>query len=239
MKNLTCYIVDARPVVNELLTKFVEMTPGLMLLGCEANPLVAMKALLGKQVQADITFTDVDLPGLTGIEFAGAVNQMTNLVLITEKREFGPEAFEHNVMDYILTPFSYCRFLKSIEKVRTAGWSGKKSTADNKIPFLFIPGDGKGSWIKLMHEDILYVKADSNYMHFVTTERIRMSYTTMEQTEKDLPADLFVRIHKSYIVNIQQVTKIDSHTVYLSNGAELPIGRSNKSLLMQRILRKH
>lgn len=239
MRNLTCYIVDARPVVHELLSSYVEMTPGLVLLGREVNPLKAMKALLSKQVQADITFTDVDLPGLNGIELAGAVNQLTSLIFITEKREYGPEAFEHNVMDYILTPFSYCRFLKSIEKVRTLVLGRKKTASDIKAPFLFIPGDGKGSWIKLMHEDILYIKADSNYMHFVTHDRTRMSYTTMEQTEKDLPSELFVRIHKSYIVNIQRVTKIDSHTVYLSNGAELPIGRSNKSLLMQRILRKH
>ncbi|MEQ7802076.1 LytTR family DNA-binding domain-containing protein [Pedobacter sp. ASV1-7] len=236
---MSCYIVDARPAILELLSGYVEMTPGLVLLAGEGNPVKAMKALLSKQVQADITFTDVDLPGLNGIEFAGAVNQLTNLVFITEKREYGPEAFEHNVMDYILTPLSYCRFLKSIEKLKTAVLGGKKRGADLQTPFLFIPGDGKGSWIKLMHEDILYVKADSNYMHFVTSDRTRMSYTTMEQTEKDLPSELFVRIHKSYIVNIQRVTKIDSHTVYLSNGAELPIGRSNKSLLMQRVLRKH
>lgn len=239
MRNLTCYIIDARPAVHELLSAYVEMTPGLVLLGKESNPVKAMRALLSKQVEADITFTDVDLPGLNGIELAGAVNQLTNLVIITEEREHGPEAFEHNVTDYILTPFSYCRFLKSIEKVRSILLGRKKAIAETKAPFLFIPGDGKGSWIKLMHEDILYIKADSNYMHFVTIERTRMSYKTMEQTEKDLPSELFVRIHKSYIVNIQRVIKIDTHTVYLSNGAELPIGRNNKPLLMQRILRKH
>lgn len=231
--NIRCYIVDDQSLVLDLLQAYVDKTEGLVLAGRETDPNRAATRLLDGSIEADVVFLDIDMPGLSGMELANMVSHIVRIVFTTAHRQYAPEAFEVNAVDYMMKPLSYERFLKGVDKIREA--LGKR---ENELPdYIFVPGDGKSAWIKITLEDIMYIKSDSNYLHIVTEQKEWMSYMTMDSISQELPKKYFYRIHKSYIVNIRKVAKVDPQTVYLISGTELPIGRSYKNELLDRIIK--
>lgn len=231
--NINCYIVEDQEDILKLLEEYVRMTEGLVLVGKATDAHRAAEDLLTGGIHADLTFMDIRMPGISGIELAGMVNARTEIIFTTGHREYGPEAFEYHVLDYMVKPISYERFIKGVEKARIV----LRNRKHDHPPYIFVPGDGKSTWTKIMYDDIIYIRADSNYMHFVTDQRSLMSYITMEQALKELPEAMFARVHKSFIVNMNRVAQVDVYTVYMDCGKEIPIGRNFKEELMRRIRR--
>lgn len=234
MKNLSCYIIDDQFPNLMLIEKYIDETEGLSLAGQETDPITAMNLLLDGEITADITFLDIDMPGISGLELATMIGHLTSIIFITGHRQYAPEAFMLNAIDYLLKPISYTRFAEAVEKARNK--NGSLPKPQKLSASFFINGTGKGSWIKVDYNDILYIKGESNYVNYVLKDKAILSYCSMEKAEKKVVAHNFIRLHKSYIVNIDHIVKLDGSGVTVSNGESLPIGRNYKEEVMRRLL---
>lgn len=222
--NLTCYIVDDESHSIDILKSFIEKTPGLELAGSTTNPLFGLNEVM-VQNPPDVTFLDVDMPELSGMDFADLVNDHTRIIFTTSYREYAIEAFEKDAEDYLLKPIGYERFLQSIKKVkRSLGQGGKLITQD----FFLIKSDIKGKMIKIIKEEIVLVEAMQNYVRLKCTTGEYMAYLTLAEIEAYLPKEHFSRVHRSFIISRQRIKTVEQGQVTLLDGSSITLGRAYK-----------
>ncbi|MCH5685577.1 LytTR family DNA-binding domain-containing protein [Niabella sp. W65] len=158
------------------------------------------------------------------------IKDKTLLIIVTDSRHYGPEAFLLNAVDYILKPFNYERFLQGVHK------AAKKLLLPRLgRPYIFIPGDKKGVKIKIVNTDIRYIKAYANYIKIVTESKQYMTYISLSEVLELLCDHSFVRVHKSYIINMHKVSVIDPVSVCLECGMIIPIGNVFKESFLKRV----
>jgi two-component system LytT family response regulator len=228
---LTCYIVDDEPHALALLNDYILQTPGLTLAGSSLRPLEALNEITARP--PDITFLDVDMPDLNGIELAGLVRGLTTVVFTTSFREYGPEAFEKNAADYLLKPVSLERFLQCIRRVRDK--LSPLATAATERPYIFIKTDVKGKLVRVELDRILYIEGMSNYLMIHLAGEKICAYLTLAELLEQLPAGRFSRIHKSYIVANGEIRSMEQGQVGLSDNVHLPIGRAFAAAFQQQM----
>lgn len=221
--NLTCYIVDDEFHAIEILTDFIAKTTGLELMGSSTKPLKALEEI-SSGIPPNITFLDVDMPELSGLEFAGLVNNYTAVIFTTSYREYALDAFEKQATDYLLKPISYERFLKAIQKVRNH-LPAPMVTTITQEPFLFVKGEIKNKFIRIQIPEIRYIIASLNYVDIYVKEQKITTYMGLSEILSKLPISAFFRIHKSYIVNHNFIRTVEYGQVKMSDHAILPIGR--------------
>lgn len=228
------YIVDDEPHAVELLTGYVARTPGLRLLGSSTHPVEALDRILNADPPA-LTFLDVDMPALSGIELARRVAFHTRVVFTTSFREYGAEAYEYDVLDYLLKPFSYERFLAAIRKYN-ASPDAEAGKASEGLEAVFVKTDTKGKLLRVRLDTLLYVEGAQNYIkiHLVNGETILTNLSIRELMHR-LPAGRFLRIHKSYVVNLRAICSIEAGQLRLDNEAMIPIGRAYQELLLTQL----
>ncbi len=231
---ITCYIVDDESHAIETLAAYIEKAPGLSLIGSATNPLVALDEIT-TSVQPDITFLDVDMPQLSGLELAGLINDRTKVIFTTAFSEYAVAAFEKNASDYLLKPISFERFLTSIKKVTD---SLPSKNANSQEDHFYIKSNIKGKLIKLFFGDIVHIESIKNYLSIFTSENKFVTYLTMKEIEKVLPDNQFLRVHKSFIVNINKITTIDGSSIQLSGKTKIPVGQTYKNILQDYISQK-
>lgn len=236
---LKCYIIDDQWPCIRLLRNYIERTAGLELAGTATGAETVIREIESGHFRADLTFLDIEMPGTTGLELAQYLLGKTRIIFTTGHREYGPEAFEMKAMDYLLKPISYERFLKSVDNlVKHSGTGAPAILPDIKKAFTFIPGDGKMNWVKIQHDEIIYLRSASNYIKFIFPDASRLSYMSMDRALSLLPADHFIRVHKSYAVNLNKVKNIEASFLHMITGETIPIGRNYKDLLMRSITNK-
>jgi len=228
---ISCYVIDDEPDAVELLTGYINQTPGLTLKGTSLNPVIALDEIVSEP-SPDITFVDVDMRQLSGVELAGMVNPYTAVVFTTAHREFALEAYDKDVCDYLLKPFNYQRFLKCIQKTKKQLNSPRKVEEPADITFFFIKSEIKGKTIKIEVDQVLYIEGAQNYVKIHTFEKIEMAYLTMEEIHVYLPSRQFVRIHRSYIVNIQHIKVTERNRIWLKNNQSLMLGDHYKPVFL-------
>lgn len=221
--NLTCYICDDEFHAIEILGDFISKTTGLELIGSSTNPLKALEEI-SSGIPPNITFLDVDMPELSGLEFAGLVNNYTAVIFTTSYREYAVDAFEKQATDYLLKPISYERFLKAIQKVRNH-LHVPVTTTITEEPFLFVKGGIKNKFIRIPVPEIRYVIASINYIDIYVKEQKITTYMGLSEILNKLPISSFFRIHKSHIVNHHFINSVEYGQVKMSDQAILPIGR--------------
>ncbi|MFI5160450.1 MAG: LytR/AlgR family response regulator transcription factor [Sphingobacteriales bacterium] len=237
--NLTCYIVDDEFHAIEVLKAYIEKTPGLVLQGYTTDPLVALKDIAGPDAP-QVTFADVDMPELSGMEFAGMVSLYTKVVFTTSFPEYAIEAFEKEAFDYVLKPVSYERFLRTIVKLKKH-FQAIAPGADTPKDYFYIKSDIKGKMIRIIVEDIIYVEAAQNYIRIHLVSGKHMAYLTMEEIAERLPGSRFTRIHRSFIINNNRIKTLENGQVTLDDRSVISLGRfyrnpflaSMKELLVQ------
>jgi DNA-binding LytR/AlgR family response regulator len=229
---LTTYIIDDESHAIETLADYVGRTPGLILQGSSTDP-VASVALLSGDNAPMLTFLDVDMPGISGLELANLVRHHTAIVFVTSYREFGPEAFELNAVDYLLKPISYARFLNCIQKVqKQLAGSG---SLENDMDIIYVKGDLKGKYIRIKLWDILYIESSLHYIDIhVTGEKIT-TYLTLAELEAKLNPNKFCRVHRSFIVNLNRIKAVEQSQIRLDNKLIIPLGRSYRDIFFKRI----
>ena len=229
---LNCLIVDDEPSAANVLTTYIDTTPFLSLAGKAKDPLEAMELL--RQTEVDLIFLDIEMPDMTGLELIKTLNPKPAIILISTKQEYALEAFEYEVVDYLLKPIAnYGRFLQAAQRARMSiERKASASSPTDKTDYIYLKVDSL--LVKFRLEDILWVEAFGDYVKVKTPDKVHMVYATLKSIEDALPSDEFVRIHRSYIVRMDRIDNIDNTNLQITDKI-LPIGNSHKKNLMERI----
>ncbi|MBS1533106.1 MAG: response regulator transcription factor [Bacteroidetes bacterium] len=230
--SLRCYIVDNEDHAISLLTKHINKTPGLELVGSDTNPLEALEKITSGSIKADVCFLDIEMPQLSGLELAALIQRDTHVIFTTAHEQFALKAFDTDVIDYLLKPFEYPRFLKAIQKVQ-------KLVADapntGERTFIFIQSETKGKLIKVLFENIFFIEGAQNYLRIMLDDGGHLTYLSLKEMEDILPKTMFMRIHKSYIINLDKVSSVEGGMVHLNNEAAIQLGSTYKKDFLERI----
>ncbi len=221
---MKCTVIDDEPFALELLKNYINKTPFLELGECFTNPFKALAYLTSEH--SDLVFLDINMPELTGIQLLKALPSTPNVIFTTAYPEFGAESYEYNAIDYLLKPVKYERFLKAVNKAElkmkpAVNASTVIPVSSEKAETIYIKSGIR--LLKVKPADILYIEGAGNYMTFYTAEKKFMSLMTMQEVLDILPAGMFARIHKSYLVALNHIDAIEKHDVIIK-GKPVPIG---------------
>jgi DNA-binding LytR/AlgR family response regulator len=201
--------IDDEPLALQLVTGYIEKTPGLNLLGKFDNPLDAMDFIAREDV--DLIFIDIQMPDLSGLEFTRSMAKGPKVIFTTAYEKYALDGFKLDVVDYILKPFSYEEFLKAVQKVQKLIKLEKSvpDQLDANNEFLFLKSDYKIKRINF--NEILYIEGLKDYVKVYTQSAPKpvMSLTTMKLLESKLPEAKFMRVHRSFIVNLEKIETIE------------------------------
>jgi len=201
--------IDDEPLALQLVTGYIAKTPGLKMLGGFDNPLDAMEFMSHEDV--DLVFVDIQMPDLTGIEFTRSIASGTKVIFTTAFEKYALEGFRLDVVDYLLKPFSYEEFLKAVQKAQRLIKleKGALTQVEANNEFLFLKSDYKIKRINF--NDILYVEGLKDYVKVFTVNSTKpvLSLTTMKLLESKLPESKFLRVHRSFIVNLEKIDTIE------------------------------
>lgn len=236
---ITCFIVDDEQHAIDILTHYVNQTPHLKLIGSSTNPIEALQIVTTQKV--DLIFLDIQMPELTGIDFIKAIHGNSQVILTTAYSEFAIESYELDVVDYLLKPIRFPRFLNAVQKAVKEINEEKDSvaTSEQAEDFIFVKTEAKGKLLKINLADIDYVEGMKNYVAIFRGGQKTLVYTSMKDLEERLPAKQFMRVHKSFIIPINKITGIEGNMLKLKNvNTEIQIGESYKADMMEIIRKK-
>lgn len=223
---LTCIIVDDNEINRLTLEHLVDLTPELQLLASLPGGLEAL-AFFRQGGHCDLLLLDVEMPTLTGLELAKLLPKpVPAIVLVTTHRDFAVAAFELQVVDYLVKPVELVRFNQAVGKVlaaRPAALPPPGPAKAEPAPELFVKVGTRS--IKINFDDVLYIEALSTYSVLVTTTQKHIVYMTLKALGERLPFAHFVRVHRSYIVNLRRIEAVEDHMLKLGN-YEVPVGKS-------------
>ena len=232
MNTISCLIVDDEPNAVQLLEDHIRKVPRLIL---KQKCYDAFEALTFLQSdQADLLFLDIQMPGLSGMELASFLHKEQRIIFTTAYANYALEGYEYNAVDYLLKPITFKRFAQAINKALLTFPVTPSATHTDENDYIFIKS-GK-QIIKLEYGQILFIEALKEYVNIVLPDGKVMAYKRMKDLEEQLP-DNFLRIHNSYIVNINHLEKIVDNHVQIG-ATRLPVSASCKAQLLAVINRK-
>ena len=226
---MNCIIVDDNKMARTVLKHFVRQIEFLNLIG-ECENVMQASNLLSKE-KIDLLLLDVEMPKMSGIDFLKSVNNHPLAILITANAEYAVEAFECNVVDFLVKPVKEDRFLKAVLRAKEIFESNERPLEIDK-EYFFIRE--KGISAKLMIADILYIQALGDYITIFTADKKHTIHYTLSAIEKELPAAKFLRVHRSYLLALDKVDTVENDTAYI-NKRPIPIGDTQKQVLMKRL----
>ena len=231
---IKCIIVEDEALAQQVIQNHLQRIDSFELVGI-CNNAIEAKDVLNKQ-EVDLIFLDIQLPGMTGLNFLRSLENPPLVVLTTAYAEYALESYEFNVIDYLLKPISFERFSKTVNKI-TEGrlFAHPVKGKENLHDHIFIKSNSK--FFKVNFSEIVYIESMKDYLKIHTTEYKLITHQTMSEMEKILPAKQFIRIHKSYIIALSYVKSIYGNSVDMKN-ATLPIGINYKEKVMNFIIRK-
>ena len=226
MKRIKCIVVDDEPLAVSLLGSYVEKIPFFELVFSTENPILALEYI--QKNDADLIFLDIQMPELSGINFMKIVGDKLKYILTTAYSEYALECYEHNVIDYLLKPISFDRFQKSALKAQER-FPTNETSANS---YFFVKSSGQQH--KINFDEILYIESIKDYVSIKTENQEYIVLDTLKSLENQLPEN-FARVHKSFILNLDKIEKIDVRNVFLNSGKEIPIGETYKSEFFQKL----
>ena len=235
--NINCVIIDDEPLARKGLREYIADVDFLHLTGEFENPLKATDTI--REGKAQLLFLDIQMPKITGLDFLKTLQQAPPVIFTTAYPEYALDGFNLNALDYLVKPISFERFLQAALKakeyyeLRTAFRQVQQESADTKPNYFFIKTDGK--LVKVFYEDILLVEAVQNYVNIYTTEKKYITYLTFKSVEEYLPAEDFLKVHKSYIVPVQKIESIEGNEINIG-AHHVPISRNLKEEVMEKLL---
>ena len=229
---IRCLAVDDEPLALELLEDNIRQVPFLQLTGKCSSALDALKFL--QEHTVDLIFLDIQMPGLTGLQFIRSLAQKPMIILITAYEKFALEGFELDVVDYLVKPVSLDRFIKACNRVSELfNLRAKQSSTPGLAPeYFFVNADY--SLLKVEFNDILWIEGLKDYVkiNLRSSSKPIVTRMSMKALEDQLPSTKFIRIHKSYIISVSAITSVRKSSVFIG-AEELPIGDNYKEALNQ------
>lgn len=219
---MRCVIIDDNPLDQQVLTKLIASDADLELMGTFENPIAAIAVL--KNSKPDLIFLDVEMPGMTGIEFLEAAKEVPQIIMVTSHKEYALEAFENEVTDFLVKPPAQERFQRAVDKARQIHEWVRLSSDDDR--FIFIRSEGND--VKVVLNDILYVEAMSDYVRVQCVDAKYMVLSTMKSIATKLPEEQFTRVHRSFIVNRSRIDSFSGNELQLGDST-VPVSRSHRS----------
>lgn len=232
LDSLRCIIVDEEEGVHFMLGNHLQSISTITLCGSYYNAIDAMKYIYKNPV--DVVFLDINMPGISGVEMLKSMSNPPLIVLTTTYSEYALASYKYKVVDYLIKPIEFVRFIAAIDNIISRDRTNKSSNAklNNSVDCsLMLKVDG--DIIRIMWDRILYVQSWGNYVKVHTDEVVYLSSVTTIEIESRLGKDIFMRIHKSYIVSLKRIRTITGSQVILYNGAILPIGNTYKRELFE------
>ncbi|KIC91660.1 LytTR family DNA-binding domain-containing protein [Flavihumibacter sp. ZG627] len=225
---IQCLIVDDEPLARDVIRLYIEKVPVLHLAGECGNAIDAMMFLHNEKV--DLIFLDILMPHLTGTDFVKSLRNIPKVIFTTAYKEYALEGFELNVVDYLLKPIRFDRFLRAVSKA----FSQKNEELANNIPVVLPPEKKSNSgfiymkverkMIKVMFDDIIYIESARDYLKVITQTNTIITRQTLSSFEAMLSDNEFIRIHRSYIVSLKKINSFTHDTVDVGV-RELPLGK--------------
>jgi len=224
-----CFIVDDEPLAIEVIENHLSKLEQFKVVGTYTDAVEAFVAI--KNMAIDILFLDIEMPDFNGLDFIKSMSQKPEIIVTTAYREFAVEGFDLNILDYLVKPIAFERFIKAIDK-----FLDKKMTKSSALKptegYIMVRADRKH--IKIAIANILYIEGLKDYVKIVLPDRTILTKESIGNFFKHLRQDQFMRIHKSFIIAIDKVTAITSHDVEIGK-IELPIGRTYKNEVLLRL----
>ncbi len=218
-------IVDDEPLAHEILESHISNMPELELLAKCSNAMEANQALRDHEV--DLMFLDIQMPQLTGVEFLRSLSNPPMVIFTTAYAEYAVEGFNLEAVDYLLKPISFERFMKATNKAVAKHQSDGTQTTDSGDDFFFVKSDKK--MMKVFYRDILYIEGLKDYVIIRTETGRVITLQTMKSLVQKLPSDIFQRIHRSYILNLDKINAIEGNMVEVTEKGQpkmIPIGKN-------------
>ncbi|PNQ75012.1 DNA-binding response regulator [Hanstruepera neustonica] len=227
---MTCIIIEDEIPAQNILKNFLKKLPDMELIATFKAAIEANNFLKSETV--DVVFLDINLPDISGIDFIKTVKNPPAIIMTTAYPDYAVSSFElDTIVDYLVKPFSFDRFLKAINKAKDRLEVSNKTTADES-EVLFLNVDK--TLHKIVLDDLVYIESDRNYITVVTTKQ-KLSYIdSLKNWNEKLPSNQFIQTHKSYIINRKFVDKISGNEIYV-NSNRLPIGRTYKQELLRKL----
>ncbi|WDO11890.1 LytTR family DNA-binding domain-containing protein [Flavobacterium sp. WW92] len=230
MRIIRCAILDDEPMAVALLSKYVEKISSFELVKATTNPFEILELIA--QTTIDVLFIDIQMPELTGLQMMEMLGNKTKFVITSAYSEYALKGYEHNVVDYLLKPISFDRFYKCIQKIESLSQEKPApavevlaKTEEKQDEFLFIKTDGK--LVKINLNDLLLVEGLKDYLYLHLKNEKLIVLDTLKEFEAKLPVPSFMRVHKSYIIRLDQIETIERNRVFIQNKI-VPIGETYK-----------
>jgi DNA-binding LytR/AlgR family response regulator len=218
---LKCLIVEDEPLAAEVLTDYISQVPFLTTAGHCTDAMKALDFLRNQPM--DVMFLDLHLPGLKGFEFLKTLTNRPQVIITTAYHQYALDGFEYDVVDYLVKPIEFSRFLSAVNKLSMKSVQEKNDSQPESLrPYLFVYAGKKQ--VKIFPDEIIYVESEKDYLKIVSKEKSVVIRQTMRGFEKQLTSNSFIRVHRSFLVNSIAITAYDSMKVE-AGGKPIPIGR--------------
>lgn len=223
-----CLIVDDEPLAQQILEEYISQIEALQLIGKCNNAFEALNVLFREKIE--VLFLDIKMPSLTGLDMLKTLQNPPKVILTTAFTEFGVESYEYGITDYLLKPISFERFLRAVNKIllpqNTPFVTAQSNEKADEKTFIFFKSDKK--FHKLFFKNILFVQGCGNYVKIHTqNEKPLIVLDKLTELQIKLPVNHFIRVHKSFIVNISQIKKIEGNMITIED-EEIPISTTFK-----------
>jgi two-component system, LytTR family, response regulator len=227
MSNISCIIIEDEPLAVKVLSDYIVQVPFLELKGSFRDAILATDYL--RENLVDLIFLDIHLPKLKGMAFLKTLTSPPAIIVTTAYHQYAVEGFNMNVTDYLLKPFDFERFLVAVTKVKTIHKEKQEQGESREAKdYLFINVQKKK--VKILFSEIVYIESQREYIKITTTRKEYISKMSTHEIEELLPAHLFRRIHRSFIISLSKIESYTAEEVDV-NGVSIPIGRGYRDVL--------
>jgi two-component system LytT family response regulator len=228
---MNCLIVDDNKIARTTLKKLISLDPNLVLIAECSNATEAYIKILEQPI--DLLFLDIEMPGMTGMELAQSLGQKRPLIIFTtSNRDYAAEAFDLDVIDFITKPVTTVRFLQSVEKAREFRKTKILPADLIEEDFIFIRDSGTVRRLQL--DNILYLEAQGDYVKIYVANQFYNIHTTLKSVEEKLPASVFLRVHRSFIINVSKIDTLEGGTLII-NKSLVPVSDAYRAALNKRM----
>lgn len=230
MKKFNCIIVEDEPLAAEVLEDYIKQIPFLEMKGICNDALYAMEYLQNEKI--DLIFLDIHLPKLKGTDFLKTLKQAPQIIITSAYSDYALQGYELNVLDYLLKPIEFSRFLMSVNKLKQLGENPAApgiTNSSTEKPHLFFNVSKKK--VKVIIDDILYIESLKEYIRITTKDRSILTKFQLQEVEDILAHSNFIRVHRSYIVAKDKIDAFTATDIEI-RGKQIPIGRSYKELVL-------
>lgn len=224
---LSCIIVDDEPLSRNFLVKFCERSGRAEVAGTFANAADAISFLRENEIQ--VIFLDVEMPGINGFEMLDHLVYIPCVIMTTSKTDYAFTAFEYKVTDFLKKPVEYHRFLDALNRAQESYRNNQQSGHRHDIVI-----KANGSYIRLRHDDILFIEGMGDYVKYVTSEKTYITHSTLGVAQTTIGDASFLKVHRSYIVNLKKVNAFTDNNLDI-NGVSIPVSKAKKAELLEKL----